>query len=165
LLYFHGRDLDPDCEAYDDTRSEVLVMSGLPGSGKDHWLQRHGPDWPIVSLDQIRQELRIKSEDSQGAVVNHAKEQAREHLRAGASFVWNATNTTKSLRQQVIRFMRDYDARIRIVYVETEWSETCRRNRSRTTPVPQSVLEHLVSKLVVPDVTEAHHVDYVVSAR
>ena len=165
LLYFHGRDLDPDSEAYDDTRSEVVVMSGLPGSGKDHWLKYDGPDWPIVSLDQIRQELQIAPEDSQGAVVNHAKERAREHLRAGDSFVWNATNTTKPLRQQVIRFMRDYDARVRVVYVESEWSDILRRNQARTEPVPKSVLERLASKLDVPDVTEAHQVDYVVGGR
>ena len=140
-------------------------MSGLPGSGKDHWLKHRGPDWPIISLDQIRQELRIDSEETQGAVVNHAKERAREHLRAGNSFVWNATNTTKSLRQQVIRFMRDYDARVRVVYIESEWSNILRRNQTRAVPVPESVLEHLASKLGVSDVTESHQVDYFVSSQ
>ena len=163
LLYFEGRDLDPGCEAYDDTKSEVIVMSGLPGSGKDHWLEQHGPNWPIVSLDEIRQQLRVDPEDNQGIVVSEAKERAREHLRTGESFVWNATNTTRSLRQQIVRFMRDYNARARIVYVEAEWSELLRRNQSRTDPVPESVLDHLASKLDVPNRTEAHRIDFAVA--
>jgi hypothetical protein len=95
FLYFHGRDLDPDVEAYDDTRSEIVVMSGLPGSGKDRWIEEHGVKSPTISLDALREAMRVSPEDDQGAVVAAAREQAREYLRDGSPFIWNSTGAIR----------------------------------------------------------------------
>ena len=54
VLYFHGRELDPDVDSYDNTRLEVIVMCGLPGAGKDHWIAQNAPGRPVISLDAIR---------------------------------------------------------------------------------------------------------------
>lgn len=159
LLYFYGRDLDPDCEVYDDTTCEVLVMSGLPGAGKDHWIRQHGPDRPVISLDAIRRELNVSAADDQGTVVNQAKSRAREYLRKQTSFIWNATNTSAQMRRQLIRLFRDYNAWVRIVYVEASWDEIQRRNQSRNNPVPNDVIEKLVGKLDIPTPNEAHSVE------
>jgi predicted kinase len=58
-----------------------------------------------------------------GRVIYAAKDKAREYLRSKQSFVWNATNTTRSLRQQLIDFFVNYQARIRIVYLEVSLDE------------------------------------------
>ena len=162
-LYFQGRDLDPDCEVYDDTRLEVVVTSGLPAAGKDYWIARHAADLPVVSLDAIREELGIRPEADQGAVVARAKEQARAHLRVATPFVWNATNVTRPMRSQLFTLLHDYCARIRIVYTETTWDELLRRNRARSNRVPEAVLVKLAGKLDVPDLTEAHGLEWSVS--
>jgi putative nucleotidyltransferase with HDIG domain len=160
FLYFHGRDLDPDVEVYDDTRLEVILMSGLPGSGKDHWIARNAAGWPVVSLDALRAEQGVGPEDDQGTVVTQAKEAARENLRQATSFIWNATNVTRAMRQQLIGLFADYHARIRIVYVETPWKELLRRNRARPSPVPQAALVKLAGKLDMPDLLEAHQTEH-----
>ena len=68
FLYFMGRQLNPDCEVHDDTRQEVILMSGLPATGKDHWVAEHAADWPVVSLDTIRADLGVSPTDNQGTV-------------------------------------------------------------------------------------------------
>ncbi len=73
----------PDVAVHDDTSAEVIVMSGLPASGKDTWLRGPGAALPVVSLDALRDELAIDPADGQGAVIAAAKEAARVHLRAG----------------------------------------------------------------------------------
>lgn len=158
-VYFQGRDLDPDCESFDDTTCEVIVMSGLPGAGKDHWLSKHGPDSPIISLDAIRGEFGVSAADDQAQVVKTAKDRAREMMRQEKSFVWNATNTSLQMRRQLIQLFRDYNARVKIVYVETSWDELLRRNRAREQKLPLEILEKLANKLEVPQVTECHEVE------
>ena len=44
---------DPDYAAFDDTVCEVVMMSGLPGAGKDFWVAENLADCPVVSLDAL----------------------------------------------------------------------------------------------------------------
>ncbi len=162
FIYFRKEDGYPDREAFDDTRCEVVMMSGLPGSGKDSWIAENLPDWPVISLDALRKDMNVSPEKDQGAVVNRAKELAKDYLRSRRSFVWNATNTTRSLRQQLIDFFVAYNARIRIIYLEAPFEELLRRNRERSAAVPEAVIYKLAGKLDVPDITEAHEVQWIV---
>ena len=59
VAWFRTPGRDPTWDAYDDTRTRAILLSGLPASGKDHWLATQGPDWPVVSLDAIRAELGV----------------------------------------------------------------------------------------------------------
>ncbi len=47
----------------------------------------------------IREQLGVGPENDQGIVVTEAMRQAREYLRAGMPFVWNATNVSRSIRR------------------------------------------------------------------
>jgi predicted kinase len=136
-------------------------MAGLPGAGKDTWIHEHVADLPMVSLDEIRRELRISPAGNQGRVVATAHARARDYLRRRESFVWNATNVTRALRSQLIDFFIGYHARVRIVYVEAPFATVLLRNRHRRYPVPQPVIEKLVGKLELPDPSEAHEVVWV----
>ncbi len=144
-------------------KCRVIVMSGLPGSGKDHWIERKGPGDPVVSLDRIREELGVDPADGQGRVVQLAQERARSHLRAGTNFIWNATNLSRRLRSKVLDLCHRYGAHTHIVHVETDPKTWRLRNRQRSAPVPESVLTRMLTQWQVPDATEAHRVDHVQS--
>jgi putative nucleotidyltransferase with HDIG domain len=162
FLYFRKDSGNPDYEAFDDTRCEVILMSGLPGSGKDYWIKENLPHLPLISLDALRQEMKIPPDETPGSVIVAAKNRAREYMSSGRSFVWNATNTTKQMRQQLIDFFASYRSRIRIVYLEVPMAEILKRNRSRTAAVPEAVIQKLLDRLDVPDITEAHQVEWIV---
>ncbi|GCF10684.1 AAA family ATPase [Dictyobacter arantiisoli] len=161
FVYLHDEKGDPNYQAYDDTQSEVILMAGLPGAGKDIWLQNHGPDWPVISLDGIRKELKVTATDDQGHVVQLARERAREYMRQERSFVWNATNTTRMLRRQLIDFFISYGNRTHIVYIDTPYNVLLQRNNERHANLPEEIIEKLVDKLEVPDITEAHQVEWI----
>ncbi|WP_445634808.1 AAA family ATPase [Nostoc sp. DSM 114161] len=162
FVYFQKEDGNPDYAAYDDTRFQVVMMSGLPGSGKDTWIKENLPDWQVISLDKLRNSMGIDPEDDQGAVVNAAKEMAKQYMRDGQSFVWNATNISRQVRGMLVRLFASYQASIRIVYLEAPWKELLRRNGDRTAKLPEKVLYRLKTRLEVPDITEAHTVDWIV---
>jgi predicted kinase len=160
FVYFHSEQGDPDYTAYDDTGFEVVLMSGLPGAGKDTWIRTHFADRPVIALDQIRQELHITPEEGQGRVIQTAKERARSLMREKRSFIWNATNITRMLRQQLIDFFASYGARIRIVYLDAPFEVLLKRNAERKARIPEEVILKLLGKLEVPNITEAHIVEW-----
>ena len=69
------------------------------------------------------------------------------------------------MRQQLINFFAAYQARIHIVYLEVPLEEILQRNRSRTATVPEAVIHKLAARLDIPDITEAHQVEWIVSDR
>ncbi len=162
VRYFRGLQRDPNYAAYDDTWGEVVLLAGLPGVGKDFWLREHPSDFPIISLDAIRQNQEIGAKEPQGRVVRAAKERARELLRARRPFVWNATNLTRHLRDPLIDLFLGYGARVRVVFLDAPLDVVLRRNRERAEPVPENVILRLAAKLDLPDLTEAHRVEYAI---
>lgn len=158
VAYFDLPDRDQHYAAHEAFTCTVTVMSGLPGAGKDTWIASNLPDHPVVSLDLIRDEWGISATDNQGQVIQAAHERAREHLRAGTDFVWNATNVTRLNRSKVLRLLRDYRARIEIVYLEVSPDQLHRQNRSRVGAGADAVIDHLARKLEPPAKWEAHQV-------
>ena len=162
FLYFRDPARQPDSPTLEEFKCEVTLMSGLPGGGKDHWIQEHLRGQELISLDDIRVDLRVAPSDPQGEVLNHARELARGHLLAGRNFVWNATNLSRHIRNECIRLFFDYGARVKIVYVEVPVEKLFAQNRSRRRKVPEGVIERLLDRWEVPDLTEAHEVEWAV---
>jgi predicted kinase len=164
LLYLRGETNDPTYLPYEKFRSRVVLLSGLPGAGKDSWLRAHAPALPVVSLDAIRGELDVDPADPQGEVVAHARDLAREHLRAGQDFAWNATNVSRQLRGSLINLCLDYGAHVRVVYVEAPEGVLRAQNRARPATVPDAVIDRMRERWEVPDLTEAHEVTYAIQS-
>jgi predicted kinase len=160
--FLAGSDVWKDQELYDDCWDEVVLMSGLPGTGKDTWIKQNMPDLPMISLDDIRRINKIPSTAKQGKVANIAREQAKEYLRRHQPFVWNATNITAQMRESLISLFETYHAHVRIVYLETDWQILLERNRSRKDAVPQLVIEEMMGKMTLPETCEARNVEWLV---
>ena len=162
VLFFADDRRAPEATAHDAPRCEAVLMSGLPGSGKDHHIRTRYADWETVSLDDIRAELGIDPADGQGEVVNAARERAKELLRRGERFVWNATNLSRPLRKMTLELLLSYKARVRIVYLEVPPALQLEQNRGRPRRVPEAVIERLVGNWEVPTEMEAHEVERLV---
>jgi predicted kinase len=154
---FHRQERpNPHYVPFEAHRCTVTMMSGLPGSGKDAWLAAHRSDLPVVSLDDVRNDLQAEATDDQGAVIQAARERCRELLRAGRSFAFSATNILKLTRQRWIDLFADYKARIEVVYIEPPLPVILDRNRRRERPVPEKVILGLAGKCEPPTLTETH---------
>lgn len=156
-----GRNVVLGQDLYDDTWGEVILLSGLPGTGKDTWIREQLEGMPVVSLDAFRKEMGVLATDDQGPVAAAAREKAKEYLRKKQPFVWNATNLTPSLREKQVRLFQDYHASVRIVYLETGWEEELKRNEGRKDAVPQEAIGRMQRKLVLPERFEAHKVEWI----
>ena len=158
--YLSGRNVHQDQKLFDSTWGEVVLMSGLHGTGKDTWVCENLPELPVVSLDETRKDLHISAEDRQGEVIQAAQEQAKDYLRQKQPFIWNATDLTKEVRQKQIRLFERYGARVRIVYLETGWNERLERNVKRQDAVPEDAVERMLGKTELPVPEEAQTVEW-----
>ncbi len=160
--YFRKEDRNITFEAYDNSNCEVILLSGLPASGKDTWINENNINLPVISLDNIREKNNIKPTDNQTKVINEAREMAKVYLRNKQSFIWNATNITKDIRKKLIDLFTNYNAKVKIIYLEVPYKELIERNelRKNHAPVPIHAISNMIDKLEIPSVIEACNIEY-----
>jgi predicted kinase len=115
----------------------------------------------VVSLDAIRKEHKIAPSASQEGVIGMSVEKAKEYLRAGQSFVWNATNLRHEIRERPVSLAATYGFRVKIIAIEASKTRLFSQNKSREAIVPQAVMERYLDRWELPDLTEAHEIAYV----
>ena len=150
----------PDYPLYAPQGSKVVLMSGLPASGKNTWVARAYPTLPVVSFDDAKARLKLRHGENDGAAAHFTVERAKELLRAKAPFVWNATNINPELRDKALDLLYRYDAEVKIIYLEASFKELRRRNAARDTTLNQASLERMLHRWDVPVPSEAHEVHY-----
>lgn len=158
--FFNSDTLWQGARLYDDRTFDVFLMSGLPLSGKDSWIEEKGNGLPVISLDEIREEMGIAPDKGSGRVVRAALERAKEFLRRKQPFIWNATNIIRETRRKLMALCSGYGARVHILYLEAPYRELLERNRTRQRHIPEKVLEEMIQKLEVPAPWEAEEVRY-----
>jgi len=165
FLYFQKEQVALDYIPYDAKNFEVILLAGLPGTGKDTFIKKQYSHIPMVSIDALRRQHKVAPTDKKknGRMVQLAKEQARVHLRKRQTFIWNATNITRMLRQQLIDLFQAYGAKTKLIYLEIPAKQLFRQNNNREYPVPTKVLNKMIQKLDTPAIWEAPEVEYVIS--
>ncbi|WP_272525729.1 AAA family ATPase [Providencia sp. PROV196] len=160
--YFHHQKGTTDYQPFEEIGSEVIMLCGLPGMGKDHFIKQFYPQTAVVCLDDIRREHKINPADknAQGWVAQQAKEQAKRLLRTKIHFIWNATSLSASLRGTMISLFERYQAKIHLVYLEVPFKQWRQQNQQRKYAVPEQVMEKMAGKLELPTPDEAHQVSY-----
>jgi len=147
----------PEIEIFDDTKSNVKILCGIAGSGKDTFL-RDLSNFKVISLDDIRKELKVKQKDKKGAgrVIQEAKKRAKEYLRDGIDFCWNATNLTRNNREQLLNLFSPYKPYIEIVYIEKDYKTLIKQNKEREESelVPLDVIDNMIKKIELPELIE-----------
>ncbi|MDO5692374.1 MAG: AAA family ATPase [Pseudomonadota bacterium] len=163
LLYARGKAIDPQFAQHPLAGSEVIVLSGLPASGKDTWVRQHAKDWPAVSFDDAKAELGLKHGENDGKAAHHAIDKAKALLRGHARFVWNATHLSHDMRSRTLDLLYAYHARVRLVYLEAPEVTVLARNDKRDTTLSNKHLMRMLHRWEVPLPWEAHAVEYEVA--
>ena len=159
--YLSGKNVWENQELFDDAWGEVILLSGLPGTGKDTYIRKQFPALPVISLDDIRREMGIKPGENQGVVVQAAHEKAKEYLRKKQSFVWNATSLIPALRKTQCTLFENYGASVKILFLETAWQNNLERNLSRKHAVSEKVICDMLNRFIPPEAFEARTVEWI----
>lgn len=160
--YLTHEQSSPDFVPWEAEPFEVILLCGLPGMGKDRYINEQCQGMDVISLDDMRRRINASPDDktATGRIVQQAKEEARVFLRQKKPFIWNATNITRQLSSQLINLFTAYGARVKIVYLEVPWAQWKQQNARREYAVPEAVVMRMASRLEVPQPDEAHSVEY-----
>lgn len=163
--FFQKEEASPDYVPFEKNTFEVIMMSALPGTGKDFFIKKNYKDVPVISLDNIRRANKISPTDKKGngQVIQMAKEQARVFLRKKETFIWNATNISRNLRTPLIDLFQSYGAKTRLIYLEVPYKKLMQQNLNRDFPVPRKVVEKMILKVEIPSIWEAPFLEIHVS--
>lgn len=163
IQYFRGANVQPDYSLYPTEGAAVIMLAGLPASGKNHWLANHHPALPVASYDDVRAKLGLKYGQNKGRVNHYVLDNIRAWLRAKQPFVWNATHLTREVREKALSLLYAYHAKVRIVYLEQPEKVLYKRNSKRDTSLSNMKIQGMLAKWEVPLPTEAEQVDYIIN--
>jgi predicted kinase len=163
MQYFRGSNVLPDYALFPQEGSNVIMLAGLPASGKNSWISQHYPAWSVASYDDARTELKLKYGENEGLVTQFVLSKVRKWLRSKQSFIWNATHLSQEMRQKALDLLYAYHASVQIVYIEQPEKELYRRNSARDSTLQNKTIQRLLNKWEVPLPTEAHKVSYLIN--
>lgn len=157
MKYFSSQGkIDPSYPFYEELGSEVIVLCGLPATGKNTWIEQNAPNAIVLSFDDAKAELKIKEKDNVGSAVHLVFDRAKELLRKKEPFIWNATHLSPMMRNKTLDTLYAYNAKVKIVYLEAPEHEIKKRNSARDTTLPNNKIDEMLFRWEPPTPIEAH---------
>ena len=133
----------------------IVVLVGLPGSGKSTWLEKIGASG--LSSDAIRKLLADDETDQtiHAAVFRTLRFLLYQRIAIGRPVTYiDATNLTPRERRPYLRIGRLRQCRVEAVFFDIPLEVCHARNADRRRVVPEEALMKMAAKLVPPTVEE-----------
>lgn len=138
--------IKPDKIWKSDNMTYVFILVGLPGSGKNYYLDTHFKDnvpdsIGILSRDDIRTEIGLTGEKPQGnkgeeeRVTEIFEQRLKEYCKTKATIFINNVNVKKKYRKRFLEILSENtDGVITYIYFNTD-VETCKKRRAGMMPL------------------------------
>jgi bifunctional polynucleotide phosphatase/kinase len=142
--YFEKDTMTDFKESFYKTEPEVVIMVGLPGTGKTYFAEKHFGPYNYAILD--------------GDIYKTPKKMmkvADEQLSKGKkSVVFVATNVTKEKRKEYIDYAKKKKLKVRCIWLYSPIQQILERNKGRPNPVPKIAIYTANKRFEEPNISE-----------
>ena len=151
-------------------RLDIIVVCGLPGSGKSHFSQRFFKDsgrkrvnrkeirrllFEMTSFGGKWQEDFFNEEEEH--LVGHVERRIIEHLlKSDHKLLIDNTNVSRSSRDQYLKMAQTAKKSIGVIFIDTPMKKCLERNRASTDPTPERVISNLSAAVDIPEKSEGY---------
>ena len=142
---------------------EIIMMMGIPGSGKSTYIQNHlmSETTIVLSSDEIREELYgdVSNQNHNDEVFKLLYSRINMYLNNEnvERIVFDATNINKKRRINFIKYIKSIATvplDINCIYMAVPFATCVERNSKRDRVVPIEVLERMHLQLSIPTLDE-----------
>lgn len=138
--------------------NRIIVMCGLPGSGKSTYLSkiRHQAQTVVICPDDYREALTGRKffAPAEEAVWSAVKVTVRVLAKNGYNVYIDATNTSVGQRAQWIKIAQELYVLAKCIVFKTSIEECKERNSKREFPVPDDIIDRMYAKFETPSTEE-----------
>lgn len=132
---------------------KLVIMAGLPGSGKSFVRSKKYADMIVVDCDEIKKTLPGYDPKNPGLVHEESKVKEQEriyfNLSQGVDFVYDTTATNWA---RIIKLIQDAKAvgyQVELCYVKVSLQTALHRNANRERVVPEYLINQKFAELPV----------------
>jgi predicted kinase len=136
-------------------RPRIILLVGLPGSGKSSWAAHHGI--PVLSSDQIRQLVLDDVTDQRfnRRIFQVLRYLLKQRLEAGRPVTCvDATHLTRSERRPYLAIAEIYGGYVDAIFFDMPLNLCKTRNQNRARVVPEDVMDRMAARMTPPDPQE-----------
>lgn len=140
-------------------KATLIMLIGLPASGKSTWSERYIRDKPetvLHSSDAIREELfgDIEDQTNNAKVFEELNKRVFADLRQGKTVIYDATNLSKRRRIAFIRQLNNINPKKIAVLFATPYEQCLARNNNRERVVPEYAMKKMYFSFEPPHFSE-----------
>ncbi len=142
-------------ESIPSDRPRIIVLVGLPGSGKSTYLEKLGVS--SLSSDEMRRLLidDVTNQTIHGKVFASLRYLLRQRIQLArpVSYV-DATNLSKKDRKPFLQIGKQFNCRMEALFFDVPLEICKQRNRQRSRVVPEDAMNAMAVKLTPPSQEE-----------
>ena len=134
-------------------RPKILLLMGLPGSGKTTYAKELVSDgWVRSSKDDLRSMMDNGkwSKGNEKRVLRLRDQIIRDAVNSGSNVVVDDTNFEDRHRDHISALAEECGADFEVLFIDTPLEECISRNENRANKVPLSVINNMYKKYIAP---------------
>ena len=132
--------------------NELMVLAGLPGSGKSTYAENYKDTHTIISSDRLRKEMYgdVNDQDHNAEVFAELERRIRKALLDGENVIYDACNISSKRRKSYLNRISDINCTKRIVVLAAPFIKCLDNNYNRARKVPYEVIRRMYENWFTP---------------